>query len=96
MEGLKISFPARLGLEKWLHQNGAIADDVIEGVLNDDVYYCCKRGFAAVIWKFQNTNSNYPVVYFAPYKDQGACNRLWEAWDRRRIAAECDPEFSRG
>jgi hypothetical protein len=53
-------------LEKWLHQNGAIADDVIEGVLNDDVYYCCKRGFAAVIWVPETTWTSKAIAFFAP------------------------------
>jgi hypothetical protein len=79
-------------LEKWLHQNGAVLDDLIEGTLNDDCYYCGKRGFIAIIWQFETTWTSKAIAFFAPYKNEEACKKLWEMWDARRVAAECVPD----
>ena len=76
-------------LEKWLHQNKAILDDCITGTLNDDCYYCGKRGFIAIIWQFETTWTSKAIAFFAPYKNEKACKKLWEMWDARRVAAEC-------
>lgn len=59
-------------LEKWLHQNKAILDDLIEGTLNDDSYYCGKRGFIAVIWQFETTWTSKAIAFFCAVQKSGS------------------------
>lgn len=71
-----------LQYEKWIHQNNASVEDIVEGCLLDSVLVQCSGGVAAIFETYQNSNSSVFTVYFGRYgseDEQTVCN-MWDTF----------------
>ena len=64
-------------IDKWIHQNGAIVEDFLDGCLLDNMLLQTRRGVAFVKETVLNTWCSTYTLYFAAYKDAGAVDAVY-------------------
>lgn len=67
-----------IDLQKWLHQNGAFVEDLIEGILLDNSLEVCKRGYAAIYEHALNEWSSNYIVEF----ETGLASNVFDRWNK--------------
>ena len=67
-------------IDKWIHQNGAIVEDFLEGCLLDNMLLQTRRGVAFVKETALNVWSSTYTLYFAAYTDAGAVDAVYNMW----------------
>lgn len=64
-------------LRKWLAQNDVTCLDYREGCLLDNYLFLCKRGKAAIIEHYVNSNMSDYMVIFSPHGGDNAAINAW-------------------
>lgn len=77
-----------LPFSKWAVQNSAEPLECVEGCLQDNTLYACKRGYAFAYEAYYNEWCSSLRVIFVPYKDKERCDELLHAVEN--YVQECE------